>query len=72
MAGESGKSKQQKFNMAAKFVLQTWTNLTTFWHQNEFKKHSMAKRACGKFLEVVLRNNVGGMPRNVTIDYVSL
>jgi hypothetical protein len=24
-------------NMAAKFVLQTWTNLTTFWHQNEFK-----------------------------------
>jgi hypothetical protein len=72
MAGESGKSKQQKFNMAAKFVLQTWTNLTTFWHQNEFKKHSIAKRACGKFLEVVLRNNVGGMPRNVTIDYVSL
>ena len=72
MAGESGKSKQQKFNMAAKFVLQTWTNLTTFWHQNEFKKHSIAKRACGKYLEVVLRNNVGGMPRNVTIDYVSL
>jgi hypothetical protein len=37
MAGGSGKSKQQKSNMAAKFVSQTWTNLTTFWHQNEFK-----------------------------------
>ena len=27
MAGGSGKSKQQKSNMAAKFVLQTRTNL---------------------------------------------
>ena len=67
MAGGSGKSKQQKSNMAAKSVLQTWTNLTTFWHQNEFKKHIMAKRACGKYLEVVLRNNLGGMQRNVTM-----
>jgi hypothetical protein len=68
MAGGSGKSKQQKSNIrAAKFVLQTWTNLTTFWHQNEFKKHSLAKRACGKYLEVVLRNNLGGMQRNVTM-----
>jgi hypothetical protein len=65
--GWSGKSKQQKSNMAAKFVLQTWTNLTTFWHQNEFKKHCMAKRSCGKYLEVVLRNNLGGMQRNVTM-----
>jgi hypothetical protein len=53
--------------MAAKFVLQTWTNLTKFRHQNEFKKHSMAKRACGKYLEVVLRNNLGGMQRNMTM-----
>ena len=37
MAGGSWKSKQQKSNMAAKFVLQTWTNVTKFWHQNEFK-----------------------------------
>jgi hypothetical protein len=27
----------------------------------------MAKRACGKYLEVVLRNNLGGMQRNVTM-----
>jgi hypothetical protein len=67
MAGGSGKSKQQKSNMAAKSVLQTWTNLTTFWHQNEFKKHIMAERACGKYMEVVLRNNLGGMQRNVTM-----
>ena len=67
MAGGSGKAKQQKSNMAAKFVLQTWTNLTKFWHQNEFRKHSIAKRACGKCLEVVLRNNLGGMQRNVTM-----
>jgi hypothetical protein len=26
----------------------------------------MAKRACGKYLETVLRNNLGGMQRNVT------
>jgi hypothetical protein len=41
-----------------------WTNLTEFWHKNEFKKHCMAKRACGKYLETVLRNNLGGMQRN--------
>ena len=28
MAGGTGKSKQQKSNIAAKFVLQTWTNLS--------------------------------------------
>ena len=33
------------------------TNLTKFWHKNEFKKHCMAKRACGKYLETFLRNN---------------
>ena len=48
-------------------LIKTWTNLTKFWHRNEFKKHSMAKRACGKYLEVVLRNNLGGMQRNVTM-----
>jgi hypothetical protein len=37
MAGGSRKSKQEKSNMAAKFVVQTWTNLTKFWHQNELK-----------------------------------
>jgi hypothetical protein len=42
------------------------TNLTKFWHKNEFKKHSMAKRACGKSLETVLRNSLGSMQRNVT------
>jgi hypothetical protein len=42
-------------------------NLTKFWHKNEFRKHSMAKRACGKYLETVLRNNLGGMQRNVTM-----
>jgi hypothetical protein len=39
MAGGSGKSKQQKSNMAAKFILykeQTWTNLTKFLHKNKF------------------------------------
>jgi hypothetical protein len=29
----------------------------------------MAKRACGKYLETVLRNNLGGMQRNVTMTY---
>jgi hypothetical protein len=67
LSGGAGKEKQQKSNMEAKFVLQTWTNLTTFSHQNEFKKHSMAKRACEKYMEVVLGNNLGGMQRNVTM-----
>jgi hypothetical protein len=43
-----------------------WTNLTEFWHKNEFKNDCMAKRACGKYLETVLRNNIGGMERDVT------
>jgi hypothetical protein len=44
-----------------------WTNLTKFWRNNEFKKHCMAKRACGKYLEIVLRNNIGEVERNVTM-----
>ena len=44
-----------------------WTNLTKLWHKNEFKKHCMAKRGYGKYLETVFRNNLGGMQRNVTI-----
>ena len=48
-----------------------WTNLTKFRHKNEFKNHCMAKRAFGKYLETVLRNNLGGMLRNVTM-HVSL
>ena len=63
MAGGSGKSKQQ--NPIWRRNLDT--NLTEFWHKNEFKKHCMAKRACGKYLETVLRNNLGGMQRNVTM-----
>jgi hypothetical protein len=70
MAGGSGKSKQQnpiwRRNLD-KYFQQMWTNLTEFWHKNEFKKHCMAKRACGKYLETVLRNNLGGMQRNVTM-----
>ena len=45
-----------------------WTNLTNFRHKNEFKKYCMAKRACGKYLETILRNNLGGMQRNVTME----
>ena len=44
-----------------------WTNLTEFWQKNEFKKDCMSKRACGKYLETVLGNNLGGMQRNVTM-----
>ena len=44
-----------------------WMNLTEFWHKTEFKKDYMAKRACGKYLETVLRNNLGGMQRNMTM-----
>ena len=44
-----------------------WTNLTKFWRKNEFKNIVWQKRACGKYLETVLRNNLGGMQRNVTI-----
>ena len=44
-----------------------WTNLTKFRHKNEFKKHCMAKRAGVKYLETILRNNLGGMQRNVTM-----
>jgi hypothetical protein len=44
-----------------------WTNLTKFWQKDEFKKHFMAKITCGKYLETVLRNNIGGMQRNVTM-----
>ena len=40
---------------------------TKFWHKNEFKKHCMAKRACGEYRETVLRNNLGEMHRNVTM-----
>jgi hypothetical protein len=28
----------------------------------------MAKRACGKYLGAVLRNNLSGMQRNVTVN----
>ena len=70
--GEGGKSKQQKSkwrrNLSCIILINTtWTNLTKFWHKNEFKKHSMAKRACGKYLETVLRNNLGKMQQNVTM-----
>jgi alkylhydroperoxidase/carboxymuconolactone decarboxylase family protein YurZ len=54
--------------MAAKFVLQTWTNLTKL--KMSLKNiASMAKRACGKYLEVVLRNAMRGATKR---DYVSL
>ena len=67
MAGGSGKSKQQKSKMAAKFVLQTWTNLTTFWHQNGLKNVVWQNERVENYLEVVLRNNLGGMQGNATV-----
>jgi hypothetical protein len=45
------------------------TNLTKFWHKNELKKHSMAKRACGKYLETVLSYYLRDAAKR---DYVSL
>jgi hypothetical protein len=54
-------------NLSLSCIKTTWTNLIKFWHKNEFKKHSMAKRACGEYLETVLRNNLGEMQQNVTM-----
>jgi hypothetical protein len=54
-------------NLYLSCIKTTWTNCIKFWHQNELKKHSMAKRACREYLETVLRNNLGEMQRNVTM-----
>jgi hypothetical protein len=47
-----------------------WTNLTKFWHKNEFKNIVWQKEPVGNYLETVLRNNIGyenDMQRNVTM-----